>query len=126
MEARQRARLRLRLAVAALIATVAPSSLAQSTPVDTEDDASGLDRIQHVGASGKWWGIVAADGTPDGEPVVHGDGDPAFCDKNPHVHQGAIVENERLAAVLSKLRDDRRERADPRANAGARPRPRRA
>ncbi len=33
-----------------------------------------------------------------------------FHDKNPHVRQGAIVENKRLAAVLSKIRDDQRER----------------
>jgi hypothetical protein len=33
-----------------------------------------------------------------------------FHDKNPQVRQGAIVENKRLAAVLSKIRDDQRER----------------
>jgi len=33
-----------------------------------------------------------------------------FHDTNPHVRQGAIVENKRLAAVLSKIRDDQRER----------------
>jgi hypothetical protein len=33
-----------------------------------------------------------------------------FHDKNPHVRQGAIVENKRLATVLSKIRDDQRER----------------
>jgi hypothetical protein len=33
-----------------------------------------------------------------------------FHDKNPHVRQGAIVENKRLASVLTKIRDDQRER----------------
>ncbi len=33
-----------------------------------------------------------------------------FHDKNPHVRQGVIVENKRLAAVLTKIRDDQRER----------------
>jgi hypothetical protein len=33
-----------------------------------------------------------------------------FHDKNPHVRQGAIVENKRLATVLTKIRDDQRER----------------
>ena len=33
-----------------------------------------------------------------------------FHDKNPHVRQGAIVENKRLATVLSKIRDDQQER----------------
>ena len=41
------------------------------------DDASGLDRLDHAGAPGNWWGIVTDDGTPGGEPVVQGDGDPA-------------------------------------------------
>jgi hypothetical protein len=33
-----------------------------------------------------------------------------FHDKNPHVRPGAIVENKRLAAVLSKIRDDQHAR----------------
>jgi hypothetical protein len=33
-----------------------------------------------------------------------------FHEKNPHVRQGAIVENKRLATVLSKIRDDQRAR----------------
>lgn len=33
-----------------------------------------------------------------------------FHDKNPHVRQGAIVENKRLAAVLTTIRDDQRAR----------------
>lgn len=41
------------------------------------DDASGLDQLEHAGAPGNWWGIVTADGTPSGEPLVQGEGDPA-------------------------------------------------
>jgi hypothetical protein len=37
------------------------------------DDASGLDRLEHAGAPGNRWGLV----TPDGEPVVQGEDDPA-------------------------------------------------
>jgi hypothetical protein len=41
------------------------------------DDLPGLDQLAHAGASGRWWGIVTEDGTPSGEPVVQGGGDPA-------------------------------------------------
>jgi Fungal chitosanase of glycosyl hydrolase group 75 len=140
VEARQRSRLRLRRAVVALIAGVAPSSLAQPAPADAEckpvtvetrriggrtveriygepttvefvagmmidadgalrayhpDDASGLDRIEHAGASGNWWGIVTEDGTPGGEPVVQGDGDPA---PGFHVSQTSLADPDKEVA----------------------------
>ena len=41
------------------------------------DDVSGLDDLAHAGAPGNWWGIVTADGTPGGTPLVQGAGDPA-------------------------------------------------
>ncbi len=41
------------------------------------DDAPGLDQLEHAGAPGNWWGIVTDDGTPGGEPLVQGEGDPA-------------------------------------------------
>jgi hypothetical protein len=41
------------------------------------DDASGLDELSHAGSPGNWWGIVTADGTPSGEPLVQGEGAPA-------------------------------------------------
>jgi hypothetical protein len=140
VEARQRARLRLRLAVVALIAGVAPSSLAQPAPAKTAckpvtvetrriggrtveriygkpttiefvagmmidadgalrayhpDDASGLDRLEDAGVSGNWRGIVTADGTPGGEPVVQGDSDPA---PGFHVSQTSLADPDRELA----------------------------
>ena len=41
------------------------------------DEAPGLDQLEHAGAPGNWWGIVTDDGTPGGEPLVQGEGDPA-------------------------------------------------
>ena len=41
------------------------------------DDAPGLDGLAHAGAPGKWWGVVTADGTPGGEPIVQGEDDAA-------------------------------------------------
>jgi hypothetical protein len=41
------------------------------------DDVSGLDRLEHAGALGNWWGIVTADATPSGAALVQREGDPA-------------------------------------------------
>jgi len=59
------------------------------------DDAPGLDRLQHAGASGNWWGIVTEDGTPGGEPVVQGEGDPA---PGFHVSQTSLADPDKELA----------------------------
>ena len=41
------------------------------------DDEPGLDRLDHAGAPGNWWGVATADGTPAGAPIVQGEDDPA-------------------------------------------------
>jgi hypothetical protein len=41
------------------------------------DGSTGLDHLANAGRPGNWWGIVTHDGTPSGEPVVQGLGDPA-------------------------------------------------
>jgi hypothetical protein len=56
------------------------------------DDAPGLDRLAHAGAPGNWWGVVTADGTPGGVPIVQGDGDPA---PGFHVSQTSLADPER-------------------------------
>jgi hypothetical protein len=59
------------------------------------DDVSGLDRLEHAGAPGNWWGIVTADGTPDGAALVQREGDlaPGF-----HVSQTSLEDPEKEAA----------------------------
>ena len=50
----------------------------------------------------------------DGRVEVHHGGKPLVCgiffDKAPHVHQGAVVANKRLGAVLGKIRSDQQAR----------------
>jgi hypothetical protein len=41
------------------------------------DGKSGLAFLGNIGKPGNWWGLVTADGTPRGKPVVQGAGDPA-------------------------------------------------
>lgn len=53
------------------------------------DDVSGLDDLKHAGAPGNWWGIVTADGTPGGVPLVQGEEDPA---PGFHVSQTSLVD----------------------------------
>lgn len=59
------------------------------------DDASGLDRLDHAGAPGNWWGIVTADGTPNGAALVQRESDlaPGF-----HVSQTSLEDFEKEAA----------------------------
>jgi len=59
------------------------------------DDASGLDQLAHAGAPGNWWGIVTADGTPQGAALVQRDGDlaPGF-----HVSQTSLENAEKEVA----------------------------
>ena len=63
------------------------------------DDAPGLDRLEHAGAPGNWWGVVTIDGTPGGEAVVQGAGDPA---------PGFYVSQTSLADPEKALDDPRR------------------
>ncbi len=56
------------------------------------DDASGLDRLEHAGAPGNWWGIVTADGTPSGTPLVQREGDPA---PGFHISQTSLADVEK-------------------------------
>lgn len=59
------------------------------------EDASGLDRLEHAGAPGNWWGIV----TVNGEPVVQGENDAA---------PGFYVSQTSLADPTKELDDPQR------------------
>jgi len=59
------------------------------------DDASGLDRLDHAGAPGNWWGIVTADGTPSGAPLVQRETDPA---PGFHVSQTSLEDSDKEPA----------------------------
>jgi len=56
------------------------------------DDAPGLDRLEHAGAPGNWWGVVTSDGTPDGAAIVQGEDDiaPGF-----YVSQTSLADQEK-------------------------------
>jgi len=59
------------------------------------DDAPGLDRLDHAGAPGNWWGIVTADGTPSGAALVQRESDPA---PGFHVSQTSLEDAEKEVA----------------------------
>lgn len=50
---------------------------ADGAPRAYHPGGGGLDALGNAGKPGNWWGLVTGDGTPQGEPVVQGAGDPA-------------------------------------------------